>query len=79
MRKIFGENYSEKLPLEKAYEKLPKERFLYINRGIIINMKNIICLEKEEITLADGIRLPVSRYRLKKVKDEIARYWGKKW
>lgn len=74
-----GEDYSEKLPLEKAYEKLPKERFLYINRGIIINMKNIICLEKEEITLADSIRLPVSRYRLKKVKDEIARYWGKKW
>ena len=74
-----GEDYSEKLPLEKAYEKLPKESFLYINRGHIINMEYITCLEKEEITLADSVRLPVSRYRLTKVKDEIAKYWGRQW
>lgn len=74
-----GEDYSEKHPLEKAYEKLPEESFLYINRSHIINMEHITCLEKEEITLADSVRLPVSRYRLPKVKDEIARYWGRQW
>lgn len=74
-----GENHSEKLSMEKAYEKLLKEEFIYINRGHIINMKYITCLEKEEITLADSIHLPVSRYRLPKVKDEIARYWGRSW
>lgn len=74
-----GENYSEKLPLEKAYEKLQKESFLYINRGHIINMEHITCLEKEEITLADSVRLPVSKYRMATVKDELVRYWGKRW
>ena len=74
-----GEDYNEKLPLEKAYEKLQKESFLYINRGHIINMEHITCLEKEEITLADSVRLPVSRYRMTAVKDELARYWGKRW
>lgn len=66
-----GEDYNEKLPLEKAYEKLPKDIFLYINRGHIINMEHITCLEKEEITLADSVRLPVSRYRMTAVKDEL--------
>ncbi len=66
-----GEDYNEKLPLEKAYEKLPKDSFLYINRGHIINMEHITCLEKEEITLADSVRLPVSRYRMTAVKDEL--------
>lgn len=42
--------------------------FISIHRSCIVNIKSIFNIEKLEITLENGKRLPISRYKIKNVK-----------
>ena len=73
-------NYAIDLALEKDYEKLPHERFLYVNKGCIINMKHIIGLKNEIVTLDNKVEHVISRLMAPDVRKEVARCFGKmKW
>lgn len=75
-----GQMGRERTTLEKAYEKLPHERFLYVNKGCIINMKHIISLKSEIVTLDNKVEHVISRLMAHDVRVEVARYLGKmKW
>lgn len=76
-RCLDGVMYRERDSLGNVYRRLPQERFVTINRGMIVNMKHIISLERLDITMRDGNVLPVSRYEKKKVLDKLADYWRK--
>lgn len=69
--------YRERDSLGNVYRRLPQERFVAINRGMIVNMKHIISLERLDITMRDGTVLPVSRYEKRNVLDKLADYWRK--
>lgn len=47
-----------------------------ISSPLIVNIHQIIQLEKTEVTLRDGTRLPVSRKMMPTVKLAILRLWG---
>lgn len=67
----------ERSSLGNICEKLPQERFVPINRGIVVNMKHIVSLERLDIIMRDGKRLPISRYEKSNVMERLADYWGK--
>lgn len=75
-----GQMARERTTLEKVYEKLPHERFLYVNKGCIINMKHIIGLKNEIVTLDNKVEHVISRLMASDVRKEVARCFGKmKW
>lgn len=73
--------YRERNTLEKVYERLPQDQFIYINPGNIINMRHVSEISALEITLKDtdntDIILPISRRMKSEVRGKLARYWGK--
>lgn len=75
-----GQIGRERTTLEKVYEKLPHERFLYVNKGCIINMKHVIDLRNEIVTLDNQVGHVISRIMARGVREEVAEYWKKvKW
>lgn len=64
-----GGVYMERDSLEKIYSRLPRERFLMIERGIIVNMKHIMQFEHLKATMRNGDILPVGRNLNGVVKD----------
>ena len=46
-----------------------------INRGMVINMKHVLSIERLDITMRDGNVLPVSRYEKTHVLDKLTEYW----
>ena len=74
-----GAVYMERDSMENIYRRLPKERFMMISKGIVVNMKHIMRFEKLEVTMQDGTTLPVSRKMGADMRDKLADYWGEKW
>lgn len=51
--------------LARFEEQLPKDRFIKINRGSVVNLRYIASFQGDEITLKDGERFKVSRSKMK--------------
>jgi len=66
-----GEVYRERSSIDSAGKRLPPERFLTVNRGIVVNKRHIKRFAGMEIVLYDGTLLPVSRRMWKEVRDSI--------
>lgn len=75
-----GQLGRERTTLEKVYERLPRERFLYVNKGCIINMKHIVSLRKETLVLDNGVEHVISRIMAPEVRKKVTEYLGRmKW
>ena len=72
---IFGCSKVRK-SLQQVYEELDAEEFIYIDRGLIVNLIHIMQIKNGMAILKNDIPLPVSRSHLQKVKEQIGRYWG---
>lgn len=73
-----GKTYRERDSLENISGRLPGDLFVAANRGIIVNMRHILSLEKLDLTMRDGSVLPVSRYEKANVLNRLTRYWREK-
>ncbi|MCM1541441.1 MAG: LytTR family DNA-binding domain-containing protein [Blautia sp.] len=73
-----GRIYKERSTLGEVYRQLPHERFLYINKGCIVNMRHISSFQKDEVWLNnDEIMHVVSRGMISGVREALAKYWRK--
>ena len=73
------DDYRERASLESVCQILPEDRFIFVDRGCVVNLKYVSELFGLEITLIDrdkDIVLPVSRRMNAEVKEKLARYWG---
>ena len=71
--------YKERGTMAEAYCKLPQNRFFYVDKACIVNLKYVIGMGDDIIKLGIGeesVELPVSRRRGKSVREGLARYWG---
>ena len=68
--------YKERISLNQVWELLEENGFLKIERAYLVNAKHILKLEGNKLFLSDQSQLSISRYRLKEVKLDIAKYWG---
>ena len=64
--------------IKKLYSELNDEDFIQIHSGCIVNVKYIDEYSGHDITLDNGIKLIVSRPRIKEVKEAISSYWSRR-
>jgi len=72
---VNGKEYKERGSLGDVYCRLPHDRFVYIDRGYIINLKHVSDWEGNIIRLYSGVELIASRRMGLAFKDALARYW----
>ncbi len=62
--------------LQQVYGELDAEEFIYLDRGLIVNMIHIMQIRDGMAVLKNGVSLPISRTHLQEVKEQLNRYWG---
>ncbi len=62
--------------LQRIFEELASEYFIFIDRGYIVNIIHIMKVKDSMVVLKNGIALPISRSHLQNVKEQINIYWG---
>lgn len=62
-------------PLEKVYQELNNEDFVYIDRGYVVNLFHVMKFEKGQLLIRNQELLPVSRGNKQKLKAEIYEFW----
>lgn len=62
--------------LQQVYEELDAPEFLFIDRGCIVNIIQIMKVSAGMAFLKNGEQLPISRSHLQEVKRQINRFWG---
>jgi DNA-binding LytR/AlgR family response regulator len=62
--------------LQQVFDELNAQEFLYIDRGIIVNIIHVMKIKDGSVELKSGATLPISRRHLQEVKEKINAYWG---
>ena len=62
--------------LQQVFEELGTPEFLFIDRGCIVNIIQIMKISGGMAYLKNGEMLPVSRSHLQEVKRQINQFWG---
>lgn len=62
--------------LQQVFAELDASEFLFIDRGCIVNILQIMKVADGMAFLKNGEALPISRSHLQEVKRQINRYWG---
>lgn len=62
--------------LQQVYDELHSQEFIFIDRGYIVNIIQIMRISDGMAVLKNGEQLPISRSNLQAVKQQINRFWG---
>lgn len=62
--------------LQQVYEELNAQEFIFIDRGCIVNIIQVMKINDGMAILKNGEQLPISRSHLQEVKQKINRFWG---
>lgn len=62
--------------LQQIYEELNTPEFIFVDRGYIVNIIQIMKISDGTAFLKNGEKLPISRSHLQEVKQQINRFWG---
>ena len=62
--------------LQQVFEELDAPEFIFIERGYIVNIVQIMKISDSTAILKNGDRLPISRSHLQEVKQKINQFWG---
>ena len=62
--------------LQQVFDELHAPEFLFIDRGYIVNLIQIMKIQDSMAILKNGEQLPVSRSHLQEVKRQINQFWG---
>lgn len=70
-----GGEEKERCSLSSAFNRLQSEDFLYIDKGIIVNIKHVLQISGGKIIMRDKKEFPVSAGQFQKVKKAVSVYW----
>ena len=62
--------------LQQVFDELNAPEFLFIDRGCIVNIIQIMKVSDGMAVLKNGEQLPISRSHLQEVKQKINQFWG---
>lgn len=62
--------------LQQVFNELNTPEFIFIDRGYIVNIIQIMKVSDGMAVLKNGKQLPISRSHLQEVKQQINRFWG---
>lgn len=66
----------ERMTLKNIYNDLDPHKFIFANKGTIVNLKNIKALDGLMLLMENGYECYISRERLRNVKEKITDFWG---
>lgn len=70
------QNYRERGILGNIMEKLPVDRFVFVDKGVVVNLEHVVKYEGKVLTMRDETEVPVSRRTWPVVRAKLADYWG---
>ncbi len=62
--------------LQRVFDELNAPEFIFIDRGYIVNIVQIMKVSDSIAILKNGDQLPISRSHLQEVKRQINQFWG---
>lgn len=62
--------------LQQVFKELNTPEFIFIDRGYIVNIIQIMRISDGMAVLKNGEQIPISRSHLQEVKQQINRFWG---
>ena len=62
--------------LQQVFGELQAQEFIFIDRGYIVNIIQVMKISDSMAYLKNGEALPISRSHLQEVKKQINRFWG---
>ena len=62
--------------LQQVFEELNAPEFIFIDRGYIVNIVQVMKINDSIAVLKNGEQLPISRSHLQEVKRQINQFWG---
>ena len=62
--------------LQQVFDELNTPEFIFIDRGCIVNIIQIMKISDGMVVLKNGEQLPISRSHLQEVKQKINQFWG---
>ena len=65
-------DFRQRLTVSKIWE---HKHFVWVDRGVIVNIKKVQRVMKNELVLENGIVIKISRSNLQRVRAEIADFW----
>ena len=66
----------KRLLLQRVFDELNAPEFIFIDRGYIVNIVQIMKVSDSIAILKNGDQLPISRSHLQEVKRQINQFWG---
>ena len=72
-----GAVYKQRETLDAVKKQLSEERFVFIDKGTLVNIKHIVKIEHLEITMKNKQVLQVSRRAKSLVQERLANDWKK--
>lgn len=75
IEKMNGECAKVRKTLKQVFSELPTGNFIWIDRGCICNLSQIMKVSGGDVYLTNGVNLAVSRERLTEVKEKISGFW----
>lgn len=62
--------------LQQVFDELNTPEFIFIDRGYIVNIIQVMKISDSTAILKNGEQLPISRSHLQEVKQKINQFWG---
>lgn len=61
--------------MKQVFEEMNRPEFVYIDRGVVVNIANITRVKNTSVDLGEHITLRISKPHLREVKEQINAYW----
>lgn len=68
--------FQERKTLQYVFEELPKEQFMFVERGRIVNIALVSKVKSAEVVMYNGEAFSVSRSHVSKVREQVLKYWS---
>ena len=65
-------------PISVVFSELNSEEFIFIDRGCIANMMNVMRVDKNNWICKNGEKLAISRSSYSEIKKKLLEFWGRK-
>lgn len=73
------DNVHSKKTVKELYEKLKNKGFEYAHNSYIINLKNVVKVEKAVVYLKTGVQLNISRSKKLKFTEKLIGFWQEEY
>ena len=64
-------NYDVYSSMQFFEKELTKRNFFRIHRSYLVNMSAVLYIQKQEAAMRNGIKLPISRFKVEEAKERL--------